>query len=58
MDQSPFWDAKRFQASQEIPYILLYPKVHYRVHNSPPPIPILRQISPVQAHISLLEDPF
>ena len=47
MDQSPSWQANRFSASQEIPLILLNQKVHYRIHNSPPPAPILRQLDPV-----------
>jgi hypothetical protein len=43
-EQSPFWEANRLLASQEIARILWSPKVHYRIHKSPPPIPILSQI--------------
>ena len=47
MVQSPSWEANWFAASQEIPCILRNPKVHYRTHKRPPPVPILGQPNPV-----------
>ena len=46
MVQSPSWEANWFAASQEIPRILWNPKVHYRTHKRPPPVPVLGQPNP------------
>jgi len=52
MEQSPSWEANWFSTSQEIPHILWYPKVHYRIHMCAAPIPILSQIDPVHVPTS------
>jgi len=57
METRPSSEANWSSASQEVPCILCEMNVTYRIHKIPPPVPILSQINPLHAIVSIPAGP-